>query len=347
MKPCRCLPAAVLLMVSTTRVSFATNIPVFIFAGQSTAICSGTDTGLIPSSALAPQLNVLLYNARTHYPATGAVHWATYQAPTGPGFATDCGHANPQGSFGPEFTTANRISTRLYGGRPVGVFKYCVGATSLYNDWNPNNPYLYPDMMLWLSNAITALPLETGYTGLVAGIFWTQGSSDGLGGTATAAAYGTNLLNFVLTLRNHFGQPRLPFVYGRTLSQWSNSQGVRDGQQALTNRLRDVFMVNADDLYMPTLHYDNNGTMTLGNRYADGLAAVLSSRMCLSVGLSGAVRLRVYGLPASLYEVEYADGPRSTDWHQLITGQTDVLGIFDCQDALPSAQARYYRFTSR
>jgi hypothetical protein len=113
-----------------------------------------------------------------------------------------------------------------------------------------------------------------------------------LAGTNAAAAYGTNLQNFVVTLRRHFGQPRLPFVYGRILAQWRNSQGVRDAQQALTNTLHDVFMANADDLLTPTLHYDNDGTMTLGNRYAEGFAALTLSRAGAGNKRSGAVRAR-------------------------------------------------------
>jgi hypothetical protein len=265
------------------------NIPVFIFAGQSEAINSGTDTALMQSGALAPQCNVLFYNARTHTPATGAVHWVTYQPPTGPGYG-DCGHTNAQGSFGPEITAANLISRKCYGGGPLGVFKYAVGATDLWNGWNLNRPNCYPDMLSCLSKAMTALARETGHRGRVAGVFWTQGESDALAGTNTAAAYGTNLLNFVLALRRHFGQPRLPFIYGRILPQWSNSQGVREGQQALTNQLQDVFMANADDLLTSTLHYDNDGTMTLGNRYAAGFAALMSSRAGMSNRQSGAVQ---------------------------------------------------------
>jgi hypothetical protein len=272
-------------------VAFAADIPVFIFAGQSEAINSGTDTGLMKPDALAPQASVLFYNARTHAPATGAVHWVTYRPPTGPGYM-DCGHTNAQGSFGPEMTTANLISRKCYGGGPVGVFKFAVGATDLWNQWNPNHPYLYPEMLSALSNAMTVLPRETGHTGRVAGVFWTQGESDALAGTNAAAAYGTNLQNFVVTLRRHFGQPRLPFVYGRILPQWRNSQGVRDAQQALTNTLHDVFMANADDLLTPTLHYDNDGTMMLGNRYAEGFAALTLSRAGAGNKRSGAVRAR-------------------------------------------------------
>jgi hypothetical protein len=273
-------------MLSAAR---GTEIPVFIFAGQSEAINSGTDTGLLKPDALVPQANVLFYNARTHTPATGAVHWVTYRPPTGPGFM-DCGHKNSRGSFGPEMTAANLISRKCYDGGPVGVFKFAVGATDLWNQWNPKHPYLYPEMLSALSNAMAALPRETGHSGLIAGVFWTQGESDALAGTNAAAAYGTNLQNFVVALRRHFGQPGLPFIYGRILPQWQNSQGVRDAQQALANTLHDVFMANADDLLTPTLHYDNDGTMTLGNRYAEGFAAIMSSRTSCRRSPNGAVR---------------------------------------------------------
>jgi hypothetical protein len=277
-----------LLVIFEGGVAFAADMPVFIFAGQSEAINSGTDSGLMSSNALAARVNVLFYNARTHTPATGAVHWATYRPPTGPGYL-DCGHTNAQGSFGPEITAANLISRRCYGGGPVAVFKFAVGATDLWNQWNPTHAGYYPEMLSCFSNAMAALPRETGHAGRIAGVFWTQGESDALAGKATAAGYGTNLQNFVLALRRHFGQPRLPFVYGRILPQWPNSQGVREGQQALINQLQEVFMVNADDLLTPTLHYDNDGTMTLGNRYADGFAALRSSRMSSSKSLKGEV----------------------------------------------------------
>jgi hypothetical protein len=271
--------------------SWATEIPVFIFAGQSEAINSGTDTGLMKPEALAPQPNVLFYNARTHTPATGAVHWVTYRPPTGPGFM-DCGHTNAQGSFGPEMTAANLISQKCYERGPVGVFKYAVGATDLWNQWNPNHTNYYRDMLSCVSNAMAALQRETGHTGRIAGVFWTQGESDALAGKAAAAAYGTNLQNFALALRRHFGEARLPFVYGRILPQWQNSQAVREGQQALANKLPDVFMANADDLLTPTLHYNNEGTMTLGNRYAEGFVALIGSPIGDTNRLRGAERPR-------------------------------------------------------
>jgi hypothetical protein len=82
----------------------------------------------------------------------------------------------------------------------------------------------------------------------------------------------------------------LPFIYGRILPQWNNSQGVREGQQALTDALPNVFMASADDLFTPTLHYNNAGTMALGNRYAEGFAALMDSRTSVTNQLRGAGR---------------------------------------------------------
>ena len=193
-----------LLVITAAGATFGADIPVFIFAGQSIAINSGTDTGLMRPEALAPQPNVLFYNARSHYPATGPVHWVTYRPPTGPGF-TDSGHTNAQGSFGPEYTAAQLISRKCYGGGPVAVFKYAVGATDLWNQWNPKHAGLYPYMLNCLSNALAALPREKGRTGRVAGVFWTQGESDAIAGKYKAADYETNLKDFVLALRRQFG----------------------------------------------------------------------------------------------------------------------------------------------
>lgn len=324
-----------------------TEIPVFIFAGQSIAINSGTDTGLLAPEMLAPQTNVLFYNARTQNPATSVVHWVTYQPPTGPGYV-DSGHTNSQGSFGPEITTANLISTRFYDGQPVAVYKYAVGATDLRYWWNPTLPGpLYADMRSLLSNALAALPVETGCTGRLAGVFWTQGESDALDGPDASAAYGSNLLMLVTTLRRELQSPRLPFVYGRILPEWPNSDGVRAGQEALTNQLGDVFMANADDLWTPTRHYDNAGTMTLGDRYGDGFAYILTSRIHMRIGFADGVRLQIQGLPCVNYEVQFAAQPGATEWERLGEGQADTLGVLEFKDEPgPGNRMRFYRFVA-
>ncbi len=346
--PARFAVGCFALLLATSPSARSAEVPVFIFAGQSIAINSGTDTGFLPPELLAAQTNVLFYNARTQDRPTSAVHWVTYQPPTGPGYA-DCGHTNSEGSFGPELSAAGLISTRFYAGNPVAVFKYAVGATTLSYSWNPTLPGpLYADMHRCLSNALAALQIEVGCTGQIAGVFWTQGESDALAGVETAAAYGSNLWRLVTTLRQGFGHPRLPFVYGRILPQWPNAEGVRAGQESLTNLLEDVFMADADDLWTPTRHYDNDGTITLGHRYAEGFSFILASRMRLDIAFDDGIRLRLYGLPSARYVIQYADSAASSDWHDLTSGQADVLGMLDFRD-LPPPQTpmRFYRFMAQ
>ncbi len=336
---------AAILSIPAPIGSTASEIPVFVFAGQSIAINSGTDSGLLPAGMLALQTNVLFFNARAHFVPTSEVHWHAYQPPTGPGWSSDCGCPNPQGSFGPEITTANRISIALYGGTTVAVFKYAVGATSLHKDWNPTMPgSLYKDMLARLMEALDVLPRETGFAGRIAGVFWTQGESDALDGPGTASAYATNLWQLVTAMRQDFLQASLPFVYGRILPEWPNAIAVRSAQEGLPLLLRDVCMVNADDFWTPTLHYNNEGTIELGKRYAAGLESIFRSRRSLEIFAdSGSVRLRISGLPFSRWAAESADSVSGAEWHQIADGQSDILG-FSESGLLPlEADMRFYR----
>lgn len=339
------------LLVGSLR---ATDIPVFIFAGQSIAINSGTDSGRLPAEFLVPQTNVLFYNGRsTPNSPTTAVHWVTYQAPTGPAYPSDSVYPNPQGTFGPEISAANQISKMYYGSAPVAVYKYAVGATSMHYQYNPMVPGpCYAQMLGYLTNALAALPAETGYQGKIAGVFWTQGESDGIDGPEYAAVYGSNLLAFVTSLRQRFEQPRLPFVYWRITHHWPNADAVRAGQENLTNLVRDVFMVNADDFETATGHYNNDGTIELGNRYFAGFESILRSRAGLEIATmgaigDGAVQLRIYGLPKTAYSIDYSDRMAPANWLPLNTVGTDLLGLADYTETVtPPRPMRFYRLRS-
>ena len=320
----------------------AAEIPVFIFAGQSIAINSGTDTSQLTPEQLQPKTNVWFYNARAHYPTTNAVHWNVYQAPTGPAFPNNSESNRSEGSFGPEFITAPMLSQQLYGGQPVAVFKYAVGASSLYADYNPTNPGpLFLEMRQACMDALATLPMETGHTGKVAGFFWTQGESDALDGPATSAAYGANLQVWINTWRAHLGYPELPFVYGRILPQWPNSEGVRSGQQALSELLPHVAWVDADDLATTTKHYNNAGTMELGRRYAVGFDSILRARMGWEFTHNGGLRARFYGLPMTPYRVLCSSN--LADWREAIILQTDVRGLADLPSFLTQEPIGFFQ----
>jgi hypothetical protein len=204
-------------------------------------------------------------------------------------------------------------------------------------------------MLEYLTSSLTTMPAETGYQGKIAGIFWTQGESDGIDGPEYAAVYGSNLLAFVTSLRQVFDEPRLPFVYGRITHHWSNADAVRAGQENLTNLVRDVFMVNADDFETATGHYNNDGTIELGNRYFAGFENILGSRPGLEIVSAGgvgdgAMGLRIYGLPSALYGIEYSDNLAPGHWLPLSAVTTDVLGLAEYGDLGDTNKAmRFYR----
>ncbi len=315
----------------------AETVPVLVFGGQSLAICSGTDTGLLPTNSplLAPQPNVLFFNARTHTAPTGAVHWVTYQAPTGQGYL-DCGHTNSLGSFGPEATAAELIS-QSFGSR-VAVYKYAVGAAAMHNHWLPGRDY-YRDMTNKLALALAQLQSECGVTGRVVGLFWTQGESDALDGVNYASDYGSNLVNFVSAWRANLGY-RVPFVFAQILPQWPNSALVRVGQRQLTNWIADVQMVDMDDCPTPTKHWDNEGTIKAGQRYAAAFRNIIFSRNSLDIaGDSDGIRLSIYGPPARRCTVLWTAD--FVSWERLSDAETDLAGIATVTEK-PIA-SRFYR----
>jgi hypothetical protein len=67
-------PLSTFVMVCLAVQASAIEIPVFIFAGQSITINSGPDSAQLAPELLAPQTNVLFYNARTHYATTTTPH---------------------------------------------------------------------------------------------------------------------------------------------------------------------------------------------------------------------------------------------------------------------------------
>lgn len=329
------------------------NIPLFIFAGQSIAINSGTDSGLLSLDLTKEQSNVLIYNARAsglYGQINSDVHWNLYKPPTGPGFnGGDSVYPNPKGSFGPEIITANYISKSLYGYSKVAIFKYAVGSSSLHYHYNSTYPGpLYKEMLSCLTNSINSLYLEKGYKANIAGIFWTQGESDAVDSYEFSQAYGVNLFNFVTSLRQLFNQPRLPFIYARITLPWLNSAGVRYGQGNLINLLKDVYMVNADDLITSTLHYNNEGTIELGKRYGLAHEYIMKQRNSLDISynINKTINLKVIGLPSTIYVIEYTENTSQLKWNFLETIITDVNGFQDIINIPIGNTTRFYRMTT-
>ncbi len=249
----------------------AKEIPLLIFAGQSNALNQGTDASTLPPPLAEPQTNVFFYNAYAYGRAIPAAHWEIYQP------HSDETAAN-RAIFSQEITAAQFISQQLFGGGPVAVFKCAIGSTSIDEQWNPDLPESYFwQMKGWLIDSLARMPGETGYKGKIAGVFWTQGEDDA-GDPLVAARYGQNLSNFIAQIRIEMGNERLPFVLAMLLPQWPNASTIRSNQLAMAKLFTDLRVVNPDDLPAPNYHYDNAGTIELGNRYGRAFVNIINAR---------------------------------------------------------------------
>lgn len=238
----------------------------FIIAGQSNALGQASTTGL-PASLLIPQSNVSIYN-RTD--------WMTLQ----PGLGADATQ------FGPELTFGRDIAT-LFPDEHIGLIKYAVGATALWDDWKATAPrgQMYTDLLKVIQNALA--DLGPGPTPEIAGVVWMQGESDALEGHG--AEYEANLTSFIQQLRADLGIPGLIFGIGQITHNWPNAALVMQAQANVCATIPLANLVYTDDLVTGTQnHYDTNGMMILGSRFAKAMVPEPGSGVLLLLGLGGA-----------------------------------------------------------
>jgi hypothetical protein len=221
-------------------------LPVFIFAGQSNMV------GLARAAELpaAAQEDALYY-----YPDGG---WRAFA----PADAAGAG-------LGPE-VSAGRALAGVIG--PVGMVKYAVGGTNLALQWNPAVPgSLYQNMVRHTAGALAALRAQTGMRGRVAGFFWMQGESDATDPNM-AVLYAAQLTNLIERVRADFGDPRLPFVFGKISPSplWRYGAHVRAAQESVAASVPNTALFSADDLpLLDGAHYTTQGVVTLGERFAE------------------------------------------------------------------------------
>jgi hypothetical protein len=263
-----------LLFLAAAVPAKATEVPVFVIAGQSNAVGAGTSYQTLLSGWKTVQPNVL-YSG----PQESTVQWTLLTPPTQ---VEQMNYPNdPQGGFGPELTVGKTISDAL-GGQLVAETKYAVDGTNLYEQWNPNTQgSLYYAMSARVQEALEKLPVEQpGVTGRVAGFFWMQGESDALAGRTTEE-YQADLTDLITHVRTDFGDPDLPFVFGRITSLWSNAESIRQAQANVAATVPYTYMFDTDSLgRLPDSnagHYDNQGMIDLGIGFGNGYLATVAA----------------------------------------------------------------------
>ena len=238
----------------------ATPVTVYLLAGQSNMVGSGTPKATLPVALQSPQTDVEFY----HSAAPGPLQRNAW-VPLQPGSTFD---------FGPEVTFGRSIADRFPNER-VALIKHAEGNTNLAKNWDPNTGPLYPAFKRTAEAGLKALT-DRGDTYEIAGMVWMQGESDS-SVEARALRYQANLTAFIARVRHDFGVPDLPFVIGRIYPGTGTSSGnmpfadtVRKAQVTVADQDPHAAWVNLDGLAQQDtgVEFNGPGTVEMGTRFA-------------------------------------------------------------------------------
>jgi acetyltransferase-like isoleucine patch superfamily enzyme len=171
------------------------------------------------------------------------------------------------------------------GGALVAEVKLAVGATALFDRWNPNPPPgsldgdLYKSMVARVNQSLADLHTQKGLTGYVAGFFWMHGESDAMS-NEFRDDYAANLRNLIASVRRDLNNPNLPFVFGQIIDfNHPISTPLREQQQAVAddNTVTNTAFILTDDLCHrdDNIHFNGRGIYALGHRFGTGYLSIL------------------------------------------------------------------------
>lgn len=260
----------------------AAPMKVFILAGQSNMVGLGGSVSQLTADQSQTRDNVLIYY--NNVVSTSPLGWQPMSPATPPPTGTE----QTGSCFGPEVSFGPAMAQYL--GETIGIIKLSEGGTNLANDWSPGNK---TGLYALLKKEVAAAQADRSIT--IAGMIWMQGERDSKF-SDMAAAYQMNLTTFITTARTDFGAPDMPFVAGRInppVSDYPYVATVRSAQEAIT--LPDYSWINTDDLQkidgtpLTGVHYNTQGQLILGQRFADALIAIPepSSLSLLGLGAMG------------------------------------------------------------
>jgi hypothetical protein len=280
--------------VCTSASAAKTEVPLFLFSGQSNMVGLGTNTADLTAEQKKAYPDIRIY-LDAEGDAAKLKKWSTL----GPGF----GGTSTQ--FGPELFFG-KVLADSFPGRKFAFIKVARSGTYLgkATEWLPPSSNggkggtYYTAMMASIDAALKAFPsaFDTSlYTPRWAGFLWLQGEFDAMDATL-ANQYETNLANLVKDIRAKAGVANLPVVLPMIDVQpiWTNNAKIRAADVALTKSLTHVDTVDTKGLPTDNIHYKAAGMLIIGQRSAARLLAMktLSVPVGISVREGASVRHR-------------------------------------------------------
>jgi hypothetical protein len=262
------LGIAALALVSANDAQ-ALPIQVFLLGGQSNmdgrAPASGLPTS--PVNLQQPQPDVLFYHSdqggRSSATADRLILLQPGTAEFGPG-------GRP--AFGPEITFGRKMADD-FPDQIFALIKSANGGTSLASNWNPFWGGEYTKFKETVANGIAEL-VDAGYTPEIAGMLWMQGEADARV-AYNAYAYRKNLRSFIREIRIEYTDSALPFLIGEVFTN-AYGETISSAQAAVAAADANVGFITTRDLsFQDNVHFDPNGQIELGRRFASAYQQIV------------------------------------------------------------------------
>jgi hypothetical protein len=281
-------------------------VKVFILAGQSNAVgynhikeFRGSGSFLTENSAnLAKVMFWPGSNARSGFENA----WTKLQ----PGVSEiSPGEPYKDGCFGPEIGFALTVQ-KLLPGDKIAIIKYAEGGTGIsrsrdytdyipalkdFNDkgrnWHPpvegkEGGLLYENLTNNIRKALESLNNQ-GLKYEISGFLWMQGEHEAGISKKMAEDYGKLLSLFRESVRHDLNIKKLPFIVGEINSHtWAFAEIARKQQALACEKDPRSLLIKTTDLSRGSIggaaHFDAEGMMILGNRFAQGMHTFLYSK---------------------------------------------------------------------
>lgn len=264
--------AAILACAAATAVAAKTEVPLFLFSGQSNMVGLGTNSSDLSTAqkAFFPDTNIKVY-----LDAEGAT---TYMKKWS-NLAAVFGGATAGQGFGPELFFG-KVLNDTFPGRKFAFIKDARSGTYLgkATEWLPpssNNGTggtYYTAMMGSIDAALKSFntAFDTAkYAPRWAGFIWLQGEFDAMD-AGLSNSYETNLENLIKDIRAKAAVTDLPVILPMIDAQttWTNYAKIWKADIAMTTKLTHVDTVSTKGLPTDNIHYKAAGMVTIGERCA-------------------------------------------------------------------------------
>ncbi|MCU0458052.1 MAG: sialate O-acetylesterase [Bacteroidales bacterium] len=257
-------------------------------------------TADLPASLAGDMQGVMIYHGNTsadNTPVDGRGIWSTLRPGHGAGFKSDGTTNLYSDRFGVELSFAEKMK-ELFPDEKIAIIKYSRGGTSIdtaaaggAGAWLPgytggNAVNQYDHFLSTVKGALAAKDIDGDGKKdrlLPSGILWMQGESDANNDYATSI-YKENLAMLIDSIRTVFSAPDMPVAIGRISDSrndadslvWTWGDAVREAQAKYVAEDGKAVLVTSTDNYgySDPWHYDSEGYIDLGRKFAEAIAAI-------------------------------------------------------------------------